>query len=110
MRKVAIWANISVLRELVAELTAAARCRRERSFETLGQFFYLEHLQCRFGRASFGSHILAQLGRTFGRRESQLRRAEHAVLGELERLLARNAGAFCVGGKLLDEPEHVRRT
>src|SRR3954462_11160533 len=54
MRNVAIWANISVLCQLVAELMAAPGCRGERARKALGELLLLEGLQRRLRRAAFG--------------------------------------------------------
>src|SRR5204862_2906017 len=108
-RKVAICANISVLAELFAERAAAASSRRQRLGVALPEFFFFENPQRRLRRAPFGGHVLAQLRRRLGALQCELRRAQHAVLRELERVLRRNAGALGESGELLGEPEDIGR-
>src|SRR3954469_329620 len=93
-RKMAIWANISVLCELVAHLGAAARGRRQGLGEALAEFFFIENAQRRFGRTALGGDVLAQLGGRLQAIHRKLGRAEDAVLGELQRLLARDSRAL----------------
>src|SRR4051812_36208240 len=109
MRNVAIWANISVLCQLVAELMAAPGCRGERARKAFGELLLLEGLQRRLRRAAFGGHLGAQRGGRLAALRRELGRAEHRMGGELERLGTADAGTLGERGELLDQPEDVGR-
>src|SRR3954464_14736713 len=109
MRKVAICANISVLCQLVAELMSAPSCCRKRARKALGKLLLLEGLQRGLGGAAFRGHLGTQRRGRLAALRRELRRAEHRMGGEPERLGTADAGALGERGQLLDQPEDVGR-
>src|ERR671914_2696994 len=83
-RKTPICVNTSVLSEFFAELRGAPARRLDRAHKALGELFFVEYLQRRFGRAAFGSHVFSQGLRRLAAGGSELGRAEHRMKRELE--------------------------
>src|SRR6267378_1594499 len=104
MSSVAIWTNISVFRQLVAELAAALGGRGKRASEALGEPFPLEDAQRRFGRTALRRHPRAQLRRRLAALGRELRRAKHSVCRELERVGFADARLLGKLRELLDQP------
>src|SRR6185503_4796024 len=110
IRNNAICVNTAlVLPELVAHLGAAPGGRRQGFGKTLGEPLAFEHFERSLGRAALGGHVFSELRGGFMALRRERSRAEHAMLGEPQGVLARNAALLGERGELLDEPEHVRR-
>src|SRR5256885_12977294 len=108
MRRLAIWTNISALRQLVAELAAALAGGRQRSREALGELFLLEDAERGFGGPALRGHPRAQLGRRLAALRRELRGAKYRMRCELQRVALANAGVLGELRQLLDQPEDIR--